>query len=97
MVPSYCVVCSPCLTSIVKIPSRERQRRAKRREEYIQNRDGELETSRVRYDANRAFIFKKRGRVCCDEQNSDELRFGSTSFATIILYLATYNADPEQK
>ena len=36
------------LTSVVKMPSRERQRRAKRREEYIQNRDGELETSRVR-------------------------------------------------
>ena len=50
------------------MPSRERQRRAKRREEYIQNRNGELETSRVRYNAS------KRGRVCCDEQNSDDIR-----------------------
>ena len=48
------------------MPSRERQRRAKRREEYIQNRNGELETSRVRYNASKS--------VCCDEQNSDELR-----------------------
>ena len=29
------------------MPSRERQGRAKHREEYIQNRDGELETSRA--------------------------------------------------
>ena len=50
------------------MPSREQQRRAKRREEYIQNRNGELETSRVQYNAS------KRGRVCCDEQNSDDIR-----------------------
>ena len=50
------------------MPSREGQGRAKRREEYIQNRDGELETSRDRYNANRASI--SRG-VCCDEQSYD--------------------------
>ena len=69
------------------MPSRERQGRAKRREEYIQNRDGELETSRVRYNgyANRASIQRS---VCCDEQSYDldQRHLG------IVLYLATYNA-----
>ena len=51
----------------IKMPSRQQQRRAKRRAEYLQNRNEELETS-LRFGAS------KRGRVCCDEQNSDELR-----------------------
>ena len=36
----------------VKIPSRERKRRAKQREEYLQNQYDELEFSRIRYDAD---------------------------------------------
>ena len=76
----------------IKMPSRQQQRRAKRRAEYLQNRNEELETSL-------GFGASKRGRdtpplrsaefcssqhsahhsiharrVCCDEQNSDELR-----------------------
>ena len=51
----------------IKMPSRQQQRRAKRRAEYLQNRNEELETSF-------GFGASKRGRVCCDEQNSDELR-----------------------
>ena len=34
------------------MPSRQQKRRAKRREEYIQNQDDELESSRVRYNAD---------------------------------------------
>ena len=48
----------------IKMPSRQQQRRAKRRAEYLQNRNEELETS-LGFGAS---------RVCCDEQNSDELR-----------------------
>ena len=51
----------------IKMPSRQQQRRAKRRAEYLQNRNEELETSL-------GFGASKRGRVCCDEQNSDKLR-----------------------
>ena len=51
----------------IKMPSRQQQRRAKRRAEYLQNRNEELETSL-------GFGASKRGRVCYDEQNSDELR-----------------------
>ena len=36
----------------VKMPLRLRKRKAKRREEYLLNRDYELESSRVRYDAD---------------------------------------------
>ena len=39
-------------TSVVKMPSRKRKRKAKRREEYLQNQDDELESSRIRYDAD---------------------------------------------
>ena len=49
------------------MPSRQQQWRAKRRAEYLQNRNEELETSL-------GFGASKRGRVCCDEQNSDKLR-----------------------
>ena len=49
----------------IKMPSRQQQWRAKRRAEYLQNRNEELETSL-------GFGASKRGRVCCDEQNSDE-------------------------
>ena len=52
----------------IKMPSRQQQRRAKRRAEYLQNRNEELETS-LEFGAS------KRGRVCCDEQNSDELQY----------------------
>ena len=41
--------------------------RAKRRAEYLQNRNEELETSL-------GFGASKRGRECCDEQNSDDIR-----------------------
>ena len=44
--------CSPVLASEVvffKIPSRQQQRRAKQRAEYLQSRDDELEFSRVPY------------------------------------------------
>ena len=34
------------------MPSRERKRRKKRHEEYVLNRDYELESSQVRYDAD---------------------------------------------
>ena len=34
------------------MPSRQQKRRAKRREEYIQSQDDELESSRVRYNAD---------------------------------------------
>ena len=34
------------------MPSRERKRRKKRQEEYVINRDYELESSQVRYDAD---------------------------------------------
>ena len=47
--------CTPLLASkvvFVKIPLRLRKRKAKRREEYLLNRDYELESSRVRYDAD---------------------------------------------
>ena len=47
--------CSPLLASevvFVKMPLRLRKRKAKRREEYLLNRDYELESSRVRYDAD---------------------------------------------
>ena len=54
------------------MPSRQQQRGAKRRAEYLQNLNEELETSRVRRNnANRA---SKRGRECCDEQNSEDIR-----------------------
>ena len=43
------------------MPSRKQKSRAKRREEYLQNRDKELESSRVRYDANPE---KKKAGVC---------------------------------
>ena len=36
----------------IKMPSRERKRRKKRHEEYVLNRDHELESSQVRYDAD---------------------------------------------
>ena len=36
----------------VKMPSRQQKTKAKRREEYLLNRDYELESSRVRYDAD---------------------------------------------
>ena len=32
--------------------SRKQKRKAKRREEYLQNQDDELESSRIRYDAD---------------------------------------------
>ena len=47
--------CSPLLASevvLVKMPTRLQKRKAKRREEYLLNRDYELESSRVRYDAD---------------------------------------------
>ena len=34
------------------MPSRERKRKAKRQEEYLHNRGDELESSRIRYDAD---------------------------------------------
>ena len=34
------------------MPSRKRKRKAKRREEYFQNQDDELESSRIWYDAD---------------------------------------------
>ena len=34
------------------MPSQKRKRKAKRREEYLQNQDDELESSRIRYDAD---------------------------------------------
>ena len=73
----------------VKMPSHQQERRAKQREEYIQNRDDELESFRVRYNADpeqkRASVrdsyradlesnrASKRQRY---EQNSDEVRGG---------------------
>ena len=51
----------------IKMPSRQQQRRAKRRAEYLQNRNEELDTSL-------GFGASKRGRECCDEQNSDDIR-----------------------
>ena len=36
----------------VKMPSRQQKRRAKRRVEYLQNREDKLESSRVRYNAD---------------------------------------------
>ena len=51
----------------IKMPSRQQQRRAKRRAEYLQNRNEELETSL-------GFGASKRGRECCEEQNSDDIR-----------------------
>ena len=47
--------CSPLLASevvFIKMPSRQQQRKAKRREVYLQNRDEELESSRVRYNTD---------------------------------------------
>ena len=56
----------------IKMPSRQQQRRAKQRAEYLQNRNEELDTSRVRRNnSNRA---SKRGHECCIEQNSDDIR-----------------------
>ena len=40
------------LTTVVIKPSREQKRKAKRLEEYFQNQDDELESSRFRYDAD---------------------------------------------
>ena len=47
--------CSPLLASevvFVKMPLRLQKRKAKRREEYLLNRDYELESSRVQYNAD---------------------------------------------
>ena len=47
--------CSPLLVSevvFVKTPSRQHKRRTKRREKYLQNRDDELESTRVQYNAD---------------------------------------------
>ena len=46
------VVLSSAWSPDYKIPSRERKRRARQREEYLQNQDDELESSRIRYDAD---------------------------------------------
>ena len=52
----------------VKIPSRERKRRAKQREEYLQNQDDELESSRIRYDADAEQRRASARHVPCTEQ-----------------------------
>ena len=51
----------------IKMPSRQQQRRAKRRAEYLQNRNEELETSL-------GFGASKSGRVFCDETSYELLR-----------------------
>jgi hypothetical protein len=40
------------LVVVVRMPSPQQKRRAKRREEYLLNREDKLESSRVRYNAD---------------------------------------------
>ena len=72
--------CSPLLASevvFVKMPLRLRKRKAKRREEYVLNRDYELESSRVRYRYDASADAEQRRASARDIWSRTELLRGS--------------------